>query len=293
MITNYPQKEDASLFNIKFDNSGSSLFGIFDGHGGSLISKFSAQNFPYIFHKCLKKYNNTFVETALIETFLKLDEMLTKDLVNKFLREVEKTINESENKINYNFSFDFTNRGSKRTTYDSIKAAFASDSSLISESSFSYSNISINPNKDDDSLFKYEHESKNNSVIAEIVNVEDKTTSCTSNQIINPITDSVYVQSLLKSKNEKRFSLMLKKNELVAKNMGTTANIIYINKKNIYVANAGDSYSVMFKNKQAIKLNVEHKISIKNEEERILKAGCKIINGRLDGKLNLTRAIGI
>jgi len=94
------------------------------------------------------------------------------------------------------------------------------------------------------------------------------------------------------NKQEKKFGNMLKKKELIAKNMGTTANIIYINDKKIYVANVGDSFSVMYKNKEAIKLNEEHKLTLKNEQQRVINSGCKIINNRIEGKLNLSRAIG-
>ena len=74
--------------------------------------------------------------------------------------------------------------------------------------------------------------------------------------------------------------------------MGTTANILMIINNSLYLANCGDSLSVMFKNGEAIKLNREHKTTLQSEKERILKSGNEIINNRIAGKLNLTRAIG-
>lgn len=78
----------------------------------------------------------------------------------------------------------------------------------------------------------------------------------------------------------------------VAREMGTTANILLQCNSAIYLANVGDSLSVMFKNGEAIKLNQEHKTTLKSEYERITKCGGQIINNRIEGKLNLTRAIG-
>lgn len=78
----------------------------------------------------------------------------------------------------------------------------------------------------------------------------------------------------------------------VAREMGTTANIILQCNSTIYLANVGDSLSVMYKNNEAIKLNQEHKTTLKSEYERITKCGGQIFNNRIEGKLNLTRAIG-
>ncbi len=82
-------------------------------------------------------------------------------------------------------------------------------------------------------------------------------------------------------------------NELIAKNMGTTANVLFIKNNYIYLANVGDSMAVIFKNGEAIRLNQEHKVTLISESSRISKSGAKIINNRIDGRLNLTRAIGI
>ena len=82
-------------------------------------------------------------------------------------------------------------------------------------------------------------------------------------------------------------------NDLVAKNMGTTSNILFIKNNYLYLANVGDSMAVIFKNGEAIRLNQEHKVTLLSESSRIFKSGAKIINNRIEGRLNLTRAIGI
>jgi serine/threonine protein phosphatase PrpC len=74
--------------------------------------------------------------------------------------------------------------------------------------------------------------------------------------------------------------------------MGTTANIMLIKNGVIYIANVGDSLSVMYKNKKAYNLNREHQVIIESEKERVLKSGANIVGYRINGMLNLTRAIG-
>ena len=74
--------------------------------------------------------------------------------------------------------------------------------------------------------------------------------------------------------------------------MGTTANIILIKNNQIFLAKVGDSLAVLFKNGQAIRLNDEHKVTLPSESIRINKSGAKVINNSIEGRLNLTRAIG-
>ena len=61
----------------------------------------------------------------------------------------------------------------------------------------------------------------------------------------------------------------------------------------LYVANAGDARCVLAVNGKAIPVSVDHKPNIQSERQRIFKAGSTITpEGRIDGNLNLSRAIG-
>ena len=62
--------------------------------------------------------------------------------------------------------------------------------------------------------------------------------------------------------------------------------------KDIYVANAGDSRSVISENGKVFELSQDHKPELKNESARIKKAGGFISDGRVNGNLNLSRALG-
>ena len=76
--------------------------------------------------------------------------------------------------------------------------------------------------------------------------------------------------------------------------MGCTSNVVYIDKvqQRIFVANAGDSRCVMARAGKVIEMSIDHTPFLENEINRITKAGSKIVRGRVDGGLNLTRSLG-
>jgi serine/threonine protein phosphatase PrpC len=75
---------------------------------------------------------------------------------------------------------------------------------------------------------------------------------------------------------------------------GCTANVIMFrdNGATAYIANAGDSRSVLAKAGKAVDLSKDHKPDDAGEKSRIVKAGSTVQEGRVDGNLNLSRALG-
>ena len=74
---------------------------------------------------------------------------------------------------------------------------------------------------------------------------------------------------------------------------GSTGLICVIHNNNIYFANAGDSRGILIrKDKKFLVLTNDHKAKNINETKRIKKAGCKIIEGRVNGQLDLSRGFG-
>ncbi|KAL0330873.1 UNVERIFIED_CONTAM: putative protein phosphatase 2C 11 [Sesamum angustifolium] len=73
---------------------------------------------------------------------------------------------------------------------------------------------------------------------------------------------------------------------------GCTACVALIKGNQLVVANAGDSRCVISRNGQAYNLSRDHKPDLEVERDRILKAGGFIHAGRVNGSLNLARAIG-
>lgn len=76
--------------------------------------------------------------------------------------------------------------------------------------------------------------------------------------------------------------------------VGCTANVVYVNYKQnkVYVANSGDSRSVMGTKGNCIPLSFDHKPENEGERKRIYAAGSVVTEGRVDGNLNLSRALG-
>lgn len=73
---------------------------------------------------------------------------------------------------------------------------------------------------------------------------------------------------------------------------GCTANVALMVKNELYVANSGDSRCIIYSGEQAIALSEDHKPELEHERARIQKAGGFITDGRINGNLNLSRAIG-
>ncbi|GKC07958.1 probable protein phosphatase 2C 60 [Tanacetum coccineum] len=74
---------------------------------------------------------------------------------------------------------------------------------------------------------------------------------------------------------------------------GSTACVAIIHNNQLVVANAGDSRCVLSRKGEAYNLSKDHKPDLEVEKERIYKAGGYIQFGRVNGSLNLSRAIGI
>ncbi|KAI6680412.1 hypothetical protein NL676_034293 [Syzygium grande] len=73
---------------------------------------------------------------------------------------------------------------------------------------------------------------------------------------------------------------------------GSTACVAIVRNDRLLVANAGDSRCVISRKGQAYNLSRDHKPELEAEKERIIKAGGFIHAGRVNGSLNLARAIG-
>ncbi|RNF02494.1 protein phosphatase 2C [Trypanosoma rangeli] len=73
---------------------------------------------------------------------------------------------------------------------------------------------------------------------------------------------------------------------------GSTGNCVLIVQNHLYCGNVGDSRAVLCRDGVAIPLSEDHKPNLQREKERILKAKGFIRNGRVNGILSLSRALG-
>jgi serine/threonine protein phosphatase PrpC len=78
----------------------------------------------------------------------------------------------------------------------------------------------------------------------------------------------------------------------VLESKGCTANVVLIKDDKIICANAGDSRCVLSKKGVAFDMSKDHKPDDETEKTRIMKAGSKVEEGRVDGNLNLSRSLG-
>lgn len=80
--------------------------------------------------------------------------------------------------------------------------------------------------------------------------------------------------------------------EATESNAGCTANVVLIKDKKVYIANAGDSRALLYKGGKVTRLSEDHKPDLEVEKSRISNAGGFIVDGRVNGNLNLSRALG-
>lgn len=73
---------------------------------------------------------------------------------------------------------------------------------------------------------------------------------------------------------------------------GCTAIVALVRGRRLYVANAGDSRCLLSRNGVAVAMSHDHKPTDEPELARITRAGGQVFDGRVNGSLNLSRAIG-
>ena len=314
-----PTMEDAAIVLPNYEPN-TSLFGVLDGHGGSIISEFVSVNFKNILVKT-KSYKKGNYEKALVETFLTMDELLKNRQVNNFIyethyqKERENSLYKKEHKIKkesyiklrfetgeFEFDLDEIDLSNETDNIETIIFDFKNNNKNINTNNDSnIINDDANKTRQDTESAKEEEKSTKNLQIDDIFFTKSSKLNSLNNGL--PSFEEVYniKKCLLKFKkkqlmtNEKinnNSSKNLKIEPYISYDMGTTANIMLIKNNVIYIANVGDSLSVMYKNKKAYNLNREHQTIIETEKDRVLKSGAKIEGYRINGMLNLTRAIG-
>ena len=68
--------------------------------------------------------------------------------------------------------------------------------------------------------------------------------------------------------------------------------VVLITEESIFTANIGDCRAVLNRGGAAISLSKDHKPTNPGEKSRIIKSGGKVINGRINNGLNVSRALG-
>ncbi len=82
-------------------------------------------------------------------------------------------------------------------------------------------------------------------------------------------------------------------NEEPGNDSGCTAVVAFLRGRDLFVANAGDSRCVVCRDGKAVEMSFDHKPEDEPEMTRIKRAGGRVtMDGRVNGGLNLSRAIG-
>ena len=310
--------EDAAIVLPNYEKK-TSLFGVLDGHGGSIISEFVSVNFKNVLIRT-NSYKNGKYEHALAETFLIMDELLKNKKVNEFINNTKKKqiikpisiINNKDSIIKLRFETGVLDFDLDEINLEG-ENTFATILEYKSKNKNKDKNNEMNSTADDSKL----NQSKSSKIDVELNKEEEKSSKNLKmediffekggkqNASLNtlPSFEEVFdihqyelnfKQNMLKLNltNSKTEPNSIKYEKFVAYEMGTTANIMLIKDGVIYIANVGDSLSVMYKNKKAYNLNKEHQLILKDEKERVIKSGATINGYRINGMLNLTRAIG-
>ncbi|CAM6009568.1 unnamed protein product [Sphagnum balticum] len=208
--------EDAHTAILDVDKD-TSIFGVYDGHGGKVVSKFCAK---YLHKEVLKSeaYQSGDLGKALEYAFLRMDEMMKGE---RGWRELQILGDKGRR---FSGMWDGPSTGSTR---DDPASPISSTNGIFIESS------------DEDWT------------------QEEGTHSTFSGPTA-----------------------------------GSTAVVAVIRGNQLVVANAGDSRCIMSRHGKALELSLDHKPELEVERGRILFAGGFVHAGRVNGSLNLTRAIG-
>ena len=78
----------------------------------------------------------------------------------------------------------------------------------------------------------------------------------------------------------------------IVNNVGCTAVVALFQGSRLYVANAGDSRCVLGRAGKAVDMSLDHKPDLPEELARIRMAGACVIEGRVNGNINLSRSLG-
>ena len=263
------------------------LFGVLDGHGGKQVSRFVAKFFSNVM-KRLSSYKRENYHQALLETFINLDELLKDKKIDNLLKttDLESLTNQNiidvistiETKSNSS-SFDNKDKSYKDKTFEKSFRSISPVKDLLFLESKKVNNVSY-----------YDNNEKNEEDLIKLSKYSTLSPS-NNNEIKEFSFHPINLHTFNETESKERSSLVNLEN-LLTHNMGTTAVIVFVMRKVFYIANVGDSRAVLFKGGKAIRLNEEHKPSLVSEQSRIKKAGFNLISNRIDGKLNLTRAIG-
>ncbi|KAH9516911.1 Protein phosphatase 1G [Dermatophagoides farinae] len=318
-------QEDAHVAILNYDDKDSVFFAVFDGHGGDEVSKYCALKLPnfvknsslYKEDKIVEaledsflKFDNTLKESAVVSELKKLanideaneiDENETSDLRKEASIPIEEIINKNfkcyendkDNENVQNGNSDNSDEQESSSTSSSSDISLKKKSLLLrSETLKAFLEDYLNEEEDDEEDDESDEEngefsdsSSNDDEENDEENDEEDDDNDEDLDDDDKNDDGEDVATGLKN----FFNLDYEP----GKGSGCTAIVAVIRDNMLHVANVGDSRCVLSREGKALDMSEDHKPEDDKEKERIINAGGEITHdGRVNGGLNLSRAIG-
>eukprot|EP01023_Acetabularia_acetabulum_P039571 TRINITY_DN3810_c0_g2_i1.p1 TRINITY_DN3810_c0_g2~~TRINITY_DN3810_c0_g2_i1.p1 ORF type:complete len:404 (-),score=115.38 TRINITY_DN3810_c0_g2_i1:512-1723(-) len=243
------------------DTPGDGLFGVFDGHGGKEVAVFCAKYLKDVFVS-QANYKQGDIKQALVDTFLHMDQLLVQPEHQEQLKLWQNQNNEEENRTEFELS----------VLPPSMQEAIRENLG-VSEGA----KLVLTTDGGGDKAGDEEDEEGG-----------DPKGAGASGVPANGAVDSEVSRGQQDCQNDS--SAEFDGNSISA--AGCTSVVAFVQNSNLWVANAGDSRCVLCRNGTAIAMTEDHKPTDPEENERIVKAGGYVTEGRVNGTLNLSRAIG-
>lgn len=123
----------------------------------------------------------------------------------------------------------------------------------------------------------------------------NKCSTYLKNNFYKPFTKNLIKLSPIKALFKTFLELDNKFLKSTSSNDGSTANVLYFDKKtNIcYLANTGDSRAILYRNNGKVEqISEDHKPNLSKEKRRIIKMGGFVKDNRTNGNLAMSRAFG-
>eukprot|EP00602_Paraphysomonas_sp_CaronLab_P008243 CAMPEP_0185019610 /NCGR_PEP_ID=MMETSP1103-20130426/2225_1 /TAXON_ID=36769 /ORGANISM="Paraphysomonas bandaiensis, Strain Caron Lab Isolate" /LENGTH=382 /DNA_ID=CAMNT_0027550025 /DNA_START=248 /DNA_END=1396 /DNA_ORIENTATION=- len=272
---------DLAAIDASLNGDNVSVFGVFDGHGGKEVAKFCQVYFLQELTALDEFYSRRFGD-ALRRCFHRMDEMLEDETYDYQLQQFRKIPNPSDEK---------PEAEAVESSDEDHKEGELTDRGVSSSPPPSAKKIPISEAME---LF-------------EKLLMQQKEAKKASNTQLAPLGETVHtneesVDDMVRERKESvsggvtlphdgSMVCRLPDHRIAA---GCTACVSLKHGNDLYVANAGDSRAVLCRGDgSAYALSFDHKPNDKTESDRIIAAGGFVNQvGRVNGNLNLSRAIG-
>ena len=277
--------EDSHIVNLDVDDSQKgqvALFGVFDGHGGKEVAKFCAAHIADVL-KATEGYKKGDYSDALRQTFLDMDVVMTREEHMAELEAFRKGSDDEE--------------GGQDGSLKKGEAAMMLDSAQLPEAFLDAFGIS----RDSGYIFKVVKSADGQLNVQNVLDSEGNELGAGDDMEdeepeadAEPQTDALdVVEEAVDNQTPLELEEMNSEQEpWTGPQAGCTAVCAMVLGNHLVVANAGDSRCVLSRKGQAVALTDDHKPTNEEEFDRICKAGGFVADGRVNGSINLSRALG-